>query len=134
MYSSPATPGSTGCRSASRTWIVVLATGAQSVSTPPAPIRAVLDQTVVSVGPYMSQPTTPVSASHTARSGGSFSPPQSASSRAGGYHSVSRSIRQVAGVAWNAVTPSAANRAASASASTAWDLSASTTVAPRVSG
>lgn len=53
MYSSPATPAGTGRSRPSRTWTVVLAIGAPMAGAPGrAPSAAVVDQMVVSVGPY----------------------------------------------------------------------------------
>ena len=107
-----------------------------SGTAPPSPgtIRAQVDQTVVSVGPYRFHRATSRPSRRAARSGDSGSPPHSARNSGRGVQPASSSMCQVAGVACISVACDPASSAASASPSSACSRLASTTSAPTDSG
>src|SRR6516164_3442292 len=100
MYSSPTTPGGVRLRFASRTNTCVLAIGRPiGIGLSADVILQTVDQTVVSVGPYMFHNSAHRGSSSFARSRGIDSPPQRALKPADPFHPASISARHAAGVA-----------------------------------
>ncbi|CAM5357244.1 hypothetical protein SGLAM104S_00281 [Streptomyces glaucescens] len=136
MYNSPGTPGGTGRRPASRTYTCVFAIGrpmrgerADSRFTSHA-----VDQMVVSVGPYRLVTDTARSASATARSAGSASPPISTRSRSTTAGSCASTARHKLGVACITDAPVDTASSHSAAGSRTTSRAATTTPAPLSSG
>ncbi len=115
MYNSPATPVGTGRFSSSSTNTRVFAIGRPIViGSSTDRIRAQVDQTVVSVGPYMFHRLAPRWRRRAASSRSSGSPPHSILSTARPRQPAASSMRQVAGVACISVAAAASIDAPSA--------------------
>src|SRR5882672_441606 len=100
MHSSPGTPMGQGLFCASRIRTVVLAIGLPTViPLEVSVIRAQVDHTVVSVGPYRFHSSQPRAISWSARSLGRASPPTNALNGVLPFQPASKSRRQVTGVA-----------------------------------
>ncbi|SFY52140.1 hypothetical protein STEPF1_05410 [Streptomyces sp. F-1] len=134
MYNSPATPGGTNRNRPSSTYTRVLAIGAPIGARPSPASRALVDQMVVSVGPYMFHTAAPAPASADARAPSSASPPTRIRRPSAAAGSASRSARHSPGVAWRTETPCARISRPSRAGSRTASRSATTTVAPDTSG
>ena len=100
MYSSPATPGGVGWRLASSTNTCVLAIGRPIGTRVSADAtRWMVDQMVVSVGPYMFHSSAHRGSSARTRSGGRASPPHRIFRLGEPLHPAATSARHSAGVA-----------------------------------
>src|SRR5580698_6467344 len=99
MHNSPGTPMGHDPLCASRMRRMVLAIGLPMVILSEGPeMRAQVDHTVVSVGPYMFHNSTPAASKRAASSGGNVSPPTSALKPGLGAQPASNNRRQVTGV------------------------------------
>nr|WP_051751834.1 hypothetical protein [Streptosporangium amethystogenes] len=136
MYNSPGTPGGTGWQSRSSTYTLVLAIGTPmgGAAVFPASTAAVVDQIVVSVGPYRLVTDRAEAASVPARSAGSASPPTRTRTPARAWPVSSATARQRLGVACITVTDSSAMTCRSRQGSWTSPRPASTTAAPLISG
>ena len=116
-------------------WIVVFAIG-RPIGTGPSPgvTRAMVDQIVVSVGPYMFHTAPARASSAWARSRGKASPPHRMRNCGSPCHPASISPRQVAGVACITLGRSASINSRSARGSAAMLRGASSSVPPASSG
>src|SRR5688572_16650798 len=98
MQSSPGTPMGQRFFCGSRIRMVVLAMGLPMVMPlAVSVIRAQVDHTVVSVGPYMFHNSVPQASNSSARSLGNGSPPTKALNLLRGFHAPSNNSRQVTG-------------------------------------
>ena len=135
---SPGTPTGQGWPSALTIHTVVLAIGVPMDTRPCATTagsrRQQVDQTVVSVGPYMFQVSGQRASSSRARSAGSGSAPTSALKPAGGVHCESNRMRHMPGVACRMVVPVRCMCSASALPSVATSRCTICTSAPAASG
>ncbi|CAE6776749.1 hypothetical protein R69746_04105 [Paraburkholderia aspalathi] len=138
MHNSPTAPGGVGKPSGSSTRNAVSCSAAPSVMGAALVTGAMLDQIVVSVGPYILESVIPRSSSAAARSAGSASPPHSACSgprkTRPARASLSSSMRQPAGVACMTVAPLCCMSRSRRAPSSTVSREASSTRAPRVSG
>ncbi len=135
MYSSPLQPAGTGRSAVSSTYTWVLRIGAPRETGPPSAVTgAVIDQTVVSVGPYMLVTLAACAASGPASDCGNASPPVSTRTPANTSGLVSMSGCHRLGVACMTVMPSRSTSARRASGSSTSSRLASTTRAPTSSG
>ncbi len=142
MCSSPTTPGGSRPRCRSRTYPRVVSSGVPIRGAPSSSARtvAVVDQTVVSVGPYRFTTSAPSASSRRASGEGSASPPlrtRTPDSTLGGSspsdtspstacHSVG--VACAIDTAWRSISPSRA------AGSRVWPAEARTTRAPATSG